>query len=380
MERDQQPKKDDVGTRLLNRVGSVFRRGSRRTKSTVSAAAVETQPTIPEASASTSANPAPAATATATAAAATANTTTAAATPTPPPQQPQTSTAAVATTPARDRDTTVVIQWSQIQQERARALFAKYGLTLEPNEWMTPRTLEVRRVDKPIRMRVRRNCHRCQTTFGADKVCANCQHVRCKQCPRYPPARTKEEKEARALAKAQAQAAEISAEAPIAIDDSDKKDLPPLSMPSRTGGPDLIYKHVKQRIRRTCHRCQSVFQGTSTTCENCGHTRCKLCPRDPSKLDKYPDGYPGDEDPPVDRPIRVWKKPRMRVRYYCHQCDTRYIPGENTCANCGQVKGPESRRDPPKKVKPPIDPDVLQRVQERLQAIQLSQATEGDDT
>jgi hypothetical protein len=65
-----------------------------------------------------------------------------------------------------------------------------------------------------------------------------------------------------------------------------------------------------------------------------------------SKLAKYPGGYPDDEDPPPERPIRTWKKPRMRVRYYCHKCDTIYTPGEPICTNCGQEKGPETRRDP----------------------------------
>lgn len=41
MEGDQQAKREDIGSRLLNRMGSVFRRGSRRTRSTVTQADVE---------------------------------------------------------------------------------------------------------------------------------------------------------------------------------------------------------------------------------------------------------------------------------------------------------------------------------------------------
>jgi RNA polymerase subunit RPABC4/transcription elongation factor Spt4 len=137
-------------------------------------------------------------------------------------------------------------------------------------------------------------------------------------------------------------------------------------MESRTGGQDVIYKAIKQRVRRTCHQCQTLFPGISTVCESCGHIRCKSCPREPyasppsilktgllltkdtysAKLDKYPDGYPGDAESPIERPPRVWKKPRMRVRYFCHKCDTFYVPGENICATCGEEKGPNSRRDP----------------------------------
>lgn len=167
-----------------------------------------------------------------------------------------------------------------MQQERARALFAKYGLTLEPEEWMSPRNLNVERVEKPIRMRVRRTCHRCQTTFGPDRVCANCQHVRCKKCPRYPPARSKEEKEARAKAKAAEQAKAAAGQAKAA-EPKKKSKTPQLTIPSRTGGQDLVRKPIRQRVRRTCHRCNTLFIGDAKECTNCHHIRCKKCPRDP---------------------------------------------------------------------------------------------------
>ncbi|QGA14123.1 hypothetical protein EYB26_001776 [Talaromyces marneffei] len=372
MERDQRQKRDDFSSRILSRVGSVFRRASRRTKSTVSAHQIE-EPSRPEATST----PASAAAGNIT----TPISTTIISTSIPDAPQPsQTSTAAGITAPTRD--TTQVTLWSDIQQERARALFVKYGLTLEPQEWMSSRNYEVKRVEKPIRMRVRRTCHRCQTTFGSDKVCSNCQHVRCKTCPRYPPARTKEEKEARALAKAKGKQQERPSDraavvAPIEpSDDTEEIEYTPLTMESRTGGQDVIYKDIKQRVRRTCHQCQTLFLGASTVCESCGHIRCKRCPREPAKLDKYPDGYPGDAEPLPERPLRVWKKPRMRVRYFCIKCDTCYIPGENICATCGEEKGPNTRRDPPKKKeKPPIDEELLKRVQERLQEFRIAADT-----
>ena len=166
-------------------------------------------------------------------------------------------------------------------------MFAKYGLALEPQEWMSPRNYEVKRVEKPIKMRVRRTCHRCQTTFGSDRVCRNCQHVRCKACPRYPPARTKEEKEARALAKAKSKQPEKPSGTPTAAadiepsDNTQKMERTPLTMESRTGGQDVIYKEIEQRVRRTCHQCQTIFKGHSTVCESCGHIRCRNCPREP---------------------------------------------------------------------------------------------------
>lgn len=279
---------------------------------------------------------------------------------------------------------------------------------------MSPRNYEVKRVEKPIKMRVRRTCHRCQTTFGSDRVCSNCQHVRCKACPRHPPARTKEEKEARALAKAKGKQPEKPSDsdtpATAAIIEpatTQKVERTPLTMESRTGGQDVMYKEIKQRVRRTCHQCQTIFTGRSTVCESCGHIRCRNCPREPyvlslgfldsslanetcsAKLDKYPDGYPGDAEPPSERPQRVWKKPRMRVRYFCEKCDTFYVPGENICTTCGEEKGPNSRRDPyvfhlsltdttneryrpKKKEKPPIDEELLKRVRERLEEFRIA--------
>lgn len=256
---------------------------------------------------------------------------------------------------------------------------------------MSPRNLNIERVEKPIRMRVRRTCHNCQTSFGSNKVCVGCSHTRCKKCPRYPPAKTKEQKEAKA------KAAVVAAEEPR----PKKSKAPVLTIPSRTGGQDLVRKPIKQRVRRTCHRCGTLFHGQATECENCKHIRCKKCPRDPyvwmalltldfvltgcrPKLKKYPDGYPGDAEPPLEPQPRVWKKPRRRVRYICHICSTLYQPGEKVCSKCNQEKGPDTIRQPyvkshdryplkrlltlhrPKKVKPEPDPEVLKRVQERL--------------
>ncbi|KAL2006252.1 hypothetical protein VTN00DRAFT_9906 [Thermoascus crustaceus] len=255
--------------------------------------------------------------------------------------------------------------WSSVQQERARAMFAKYGLTLEPEEWMSPRNLNIERVEKPIRMRVRRTCHNCQTSFGSNKVCYGCSHTRCKKCPRYPPAKTKEQKEAKA--KAKAKAAVVAAEELR----PKKSKAPVLTIPSRTGGQDLVRKPIKQRVRRTCHRCGTLFHGQATECENCKHVRCKKCPRDPPKLKKYPDGYPGDAEPPLEPQPRVWKKPRRRVRYFCHICSTLYQPGEKVCSKCNQEKGPDTIRQPPKKVKSEPDPEILKRVQEKLAQLDL---------
>jgi len=53
-----------------------------------------------------------------------------------------------------------------------------------------------------------------------------------------------------------------------------------LTLPSRTGGQDLVRKKIRQRVHRTCHRCETDF-GAEKVCSNCKHHRCKKCPRDP---------------------------------------------------------------------------------------------------
>ncbi|OJJ75192.1 hypothetical protein ASPBRDRAFT_53135 [Aspergillus brasiliensis CBS 101740] len=264
-------------------------------------------------------------------------------------------------------DATVFTNWGAIQEEKARALFAKYGLTLEPGEWRSPSDTTVQRVVRPIRMRVRRTCHRCQTTFGPNKVCVNCQHVRCKSCPRHPSTKTNDHRDDTQAALQAIVAQKLHKPAPV----QHKPKQAPLTLPSRTGGQDVIHHPTRQRIHRTCHQCSTPFAPDATECSTCQHIRCTMCPRDPPKLGKYPHGYPGDVDAPAEPPARTWKKARQRVRYTCHKCSTLYRSGERNCSNCGQEKGPETIRDPPRRDKPKPDPEIVRRVEERLAKLRL---------
>ncbi|KAJ5817845.1 hypothetical protein N7447_007853 [Penicillium robsamsonii] len=258
------------------------------------------------------------------------------------------------------------------QNEKARALFAKYGLTVDTSEWKTPTDLQITRVTKPIRMRVRRTCHRCETTFGADKVCINCQHTRCTKCPRHPPKKdgestTRKPKVPDAYVH---QPRLFPRTSHLKL--STTKEIS-LKMPSPTGGADFVRRPVRQRVRRNCHLCASIFTPGSKECPGCSHVRCKICPRDPAKLDKYPDGYAGDADPPKPRPQRTFKKTRRRVHYECHVCQTWFQGNSETCSKCGQAKCDETRRIPPKKVKPEPSPEVLKSIEEKLAAMALEQ-------
>lgn len=178
----------------------------------------------------------------------------------------------------------VKIPRAQIYEERARRLGEKYGLEIKPSEWHSTEGHALR-VDKPIRMRVRRECHVCTAQFGSTKECPKCQHPWCQQCVRYPPYRTEEELVASRIHRA-AILKEQKENAPIIPDYVDplreKKIV--LRKPAKTGGQDLVHKKPRQRVRRTCHECQTLFRGSDKACANCSHVRCTDCPRDPYVL------------------------------------------------------------------------------------------------
>lgn len=268
------------------------------------------------------------------------------------------------------------LQRSVLQQERARALFAKYGLTLESHEWIAAPALpvNVQRIEKPIRMRVHRTCHRCGTTYGADKVCAKCEHKRCKKCPRYPKKKSPTEK-------AQVQAKEAAAAKAL----PKKKRV--LTVPSRNG-TELAYQPAKQRVRRNCHKCQALFiPPTATICESCRHIRCTKCPREPAKLNKWPNGYPGDAEydseteleRELERSRRIWRKPRTRVRWECEQCNSTFLDGSPQCPGCGHEKCEKCVRKPIKRVRVQrsFDPEVVKSVEAKLKTLQMQDEAHG---
>ncbi|KLU82678.1 hypothetical protein MAPG_01747 [Magnaporthiopsis poae ATCC 64411] len=258
---------------------------------------------------------------------------------------------------------TVKIPRAQIYEERARRLGEKYGLEIKPSEWHSTEGHALR-VDKPIRMRVRRECHVCTAQFGSTKECPKCQHPRCEQCVRYPPHRTEEELVASRIHRA-AILKEQKENAPIIPDYSDplreKKIV--LKKPAKTGGQDLVHKKARQRVRRTCHECQTLFKGSNKACSNCSHVRCTDCPRDPPKKDKYPYGYPGDEFGPNSIP-----------HYQCHSCKNKFPPAADPgteCSKCSHKKCDQCPRLLPQKVEPEPDPATLQSMEIKLASLRL---------
>jgi len=239
----------------------------------------------------------------------------------------------------------------------ARKLAERFNINIEPEDWKIIPAAE--RVEKPIRMRIHRTCHHCSTPFGPNKVCVSCNHARCTKCPRYPPKKTQKGKLPEGEAARPPQDVNRAGNYTITGEGMETgKSKYKITMPSKTGGQDLVWKKPMQRVRRTCHRCQTLFQSSVKICASCGHIRCADCARDPPKKHKYPYGYPGDaeSEPP---------------RYSCHNCETIFANDESTCSSCGHEKCPECPKAVVGKKNPETHPDVIRRVEEKLAAMRM---------
>ncbi|KAI9703884.1 MAG: hypothetical protein M1836_007656 [Candelina mexicana] len=200
---------------------------------------------------------------------------------------------------------------SVLQQEKARARVGKYGLNLEPHGCPARGAIGVR-VEKPIRSRIHRQCHRCESNFGRDKTCLNCAHKRCTKCPRYPFKESKIktgpqealsapgdievsglEVERRVVEELEVEKVEPVVKEPE-ITKLDVENLtitpipilPVITSPANNGDSDLVHKPISQQVHRICHKCETEFFLEEKICAYCGHLRCKSCARDPIDLNQ----------------------------------------------------------------------------------------------
>lgn len=70
-----------------------------------------------------------------------------------------------------------------------------------------------------------------------------------------------------------------------------------------------------------------------------------------AKLDKYPNGYPGDAQPPefevvIDGKRRTFRKARMKVRWRCQVCDNLFSQGSKICESCKHERCQDCKREP----------------------------------
>jgi hypothetical protein len=163
---------------------------------------------------------------------------------------------------------------SDIEAERNKKLAERFAITIEPLSTKTDK--EVQRIEKSVRMRIHRTCHKCQTTYGGSKTCVECGHVRCTKCPRYPTKKPEGKGKSKVVAAPKGDI--IEAEPWFGLLNKD----PPLTMPNpKPNGQPLVRKVPRQRVRRTCCKCETLYVTGSKTCASCAHARCTDCPRDP---------------------------------------------------------------------------------------------------
>ncbi|EPE34942.1 hypothetical protein GLAREA_10637 [Glarea lozoyensis ATCC 20868] len=258
---------------------------------------------------------------------------------------------------------------SDIDAERARKLGERFRVTIDPQQFSSKRIeKEVYRIEKPIRMRIHRQCHKCNTIFGGNKICASCDHVRCKNCPRSPAKKT-DKKDKKVVAPVDVPGVlDLEADTYWGLQQETV-----LTRPNpKPGRQPLVRKKPMQRVRRTCCECSSLFLANAKTCTGCSHSRCVDCPRDPAKKKQYPDGYPGDA-PSKDTSIPV--------KYCCHKCNKVYAPvphpasGEEVkqdCVRCGHERCPTCPIAPRLKVEPEPDPEIVKKVEAKLAALTVS--------
>lgn len=226
------------------------------------------------------------------------------------------------------------------RHERTRRLLAKYGLSLEAQDWSpadsnSPNT--VLRVEKQIRMRVRYTCHLCEHLFGAERYCKTCNHKRCGECPRHPSSRNKRREE-------------IDKEN-LAVINTDvvtlrKREHEEVELVTRsrskgksqvaTDGPILV--PAVQLLQYSCHKCNIAFEQRGRLCSACGHIRCSRCPR------KLAD-YNGNGEDQL-RPERVHRPPRQRIRWICDHCESTFTEGSKVCSECLHKRCQACRRIP----------------------------------
>lgn len=138
-------------------------------------------------------------------------------------------------------------------------------------------------MEKAARMRIHRECHRCNTTFTLGNECPNCQHTRCKKCSRQPLKRTESERQTNREKREALEQRNREMQPIVPNYDYNPREIS-LTRPRPAGGQDLVYKKIRQRVRRHCHVCNAlIIHGSKQgrTCDGCGHKRCDDCPRKP---------------------------------------------------------------------------------------------------
>jgi hypothetical protein len=196
-----------------------------------------------------------------------------------PPERPAQKMPEPVSTPSCEADdpedppaTTVLT--SQAYVERLQRIACHYNLPM-PSNYITYSEPEKERprVHRPIRMRIHRSCHRCNTMFAGARVCVNCQHRACSLCQSMP--------RQRSLDPWNPSSSDPFAEDVEGDDYQGMQQQIVMARANRISTQPLVRKELKQRVRRTCHSCSTLFTSRNKICTNCHHVCCEQCPRSP---------------------------------------------------------------------------------------------------
>ncbi|KAG9524970.1 hypothetical protein KCV07_g1422, partial [Aureobasidium melanogenum] len=289
------------------------------------------------------------------------------------------------------------IDRASVYQERAQKLRDRYGMNIAGSDRSTfPAT--ARRVQKSARMRVHRSCHECGVDFGHGIHCRACHHRLCGECPRTP---------GKGIKEAMAQAREFPFHV-VAEESSTSPDLPMTEAPAVVSDHLDVYNTMSstgKQVSKPSTSMEPILAGDSFlpplevddeipdfgpihNAYNFHHGKDKqdisMSPRssrhgkafspiqEGSCLTRSSVPYPIStiRDPILRAPSgvqRVYRKPRQRVRYTCHECSTPYQSHNKICAKCSHARCLECRDQPSHKSrKSRPDPRLVEAVDERL--------------
>lgn len=263
-----------------------------------------------------------------------------------------------------------------VSQDKARELFAKYGLHYDgkgKRAIQEPPT-KIRRVEKPVRLRVHWTCHECRTQFGIEKTCIECGHRRCRDCTRHPPKRVKQMSDA---ARAQMASGETTAPEPSTVLEQ-----------AETGEPSSAIDRDLEAYQQEPSAAPQGLpsqQGEASHPKDSPRTSAAAVPGEllsrPVELDDSP-----DDNTPLSlttiqyslyaRPragVQTILKPKAQLlRRTCHKCETIMAsPSQTGCSNCGHIRCELCPRYPP--TQPKWASQLRQLSQEEVPMVQTVQ-------
>lgn len=251
---------------------------------------------------------------------------------------------------------------SGISDNKVMDLYPRYGLLYRSpyfadrhrKSHQEPPT-RLRRVERPIRLRVHWTCHECNTRFGMENLCPDCGHRKCVLCSRHPPRGMKDVLDnGRYMAEQSELSRQESMSSVEAFGNPSTNSMPILSaMPSPSldrfrdidagGESGLSSPDYTFYTRPSAAVC--MFE------PDCRHVRCEQYFQSNLEPDERKQGLARlrrlskGELPTIKAVRRVYRKPRQRVRYTCEQCATKFVEGDR-CRECGHDRCNDCIREP----------------------------------